>query len=116
MEKPKKRLTTQEQGEDEDMKPSQRIAPPPEIGAGYDVSIKTKGEKSDVFVRIDKFHSARRALRGANNSLKEISELMKKIREVKLREEQELAAWERDVANVKARIRDVTENIFEKVE
>jgi hypothetical protein len=114
---PKEVSMIQEDGEDEAMRPSQRIAPPPELNTGYDVSIKAKGGgKSDVFVKIDKFHSARRALKGANDSLKEISELMKKIREMKLREEQELAAWEKDVANVKARIRDVTENIFEKVD
>jgi hypothetical protein len=109
--------------EDKSSEPMTRISPPPVAQpspgvGGYDVSIKGSGVKgkSEVFVKIDRFHSARRALRDANKGLKEISDLMKKIRETKLREEQELSAWEKDVANIKARIRDVTENIFEKVD
>ncbi|MBS3099245.1 hypothetical protein J4462_03465 [Candidatus Pacearchaeota archaeon] len=57
----------------------------------------TKPTGVDVFVKIDKFHSAKKTLRDVGNSLEEIDSLIKKIREVKLREEQEISSWEKDV-------------------
>lgn len=73
-------------------------------------------KNGDVFVKIDKFYSAKRALEAANVKLDEIESLLKKIREVKLREEQELTSWEKDVTTLKSRIKEVTETIFEKIE
>jgi hypothetical protein len=71
---------------------------------------------ADVFVRIDKFHSARKALSEVQHKLVDIDELVKRIRDTKLREEQELAGWEKDILHIKSRVQTVTENIFEKVE
>lgn len=72
--------------------------------------------QNDVFVRIDKFHSARKALGEIQGKLEDIDELVKRIRDTKMREEQELAGWEKDLVHVKSRIQAVAENIFEKVE
>lgn len=69
---------------------------------------------SDIFVKIDKFHVAKKSLAEARVQLEEIDDLMKKVRETKMREEQELLQWERDLSQIKSRIRDVSENIFEK--
>lgn len=77
-------------------------------------SVKAKTE--DVYVKIDRFHSARKALNSARDKLKEIDELMRKIREMKMREEQELASWEEEISIIKSKVEDVTKNIFEKVE
>ncbi len=71
---------------------------------------------TSVFIKIDKFRSARKSLEEINYRIEEISDLLKKIRETKLREEQELSSWEKEVETLKSRIQDVTENIFEKVE
>lgn len=84
--------------------PERTVAPPKELA------------KSDVFVRIDKFHSARKSLTDISERLEDIDELVKKIRETKLREEQELNSWEKDITHIKSRVQTVTENIFEKVE
>ncbi len=70
----------------------------------------------DVFVRIDKFYAARKALETTRDKLNEIDELLRKIRETKMREEQELNGWEKELAEIKSRIVDVSENIFEKIE
>jgi hypothetical protein len=72
--------------------------------------------KTDIFVKIDKFYSAKRALDNANEKLDEIDALLRKVRETKMREEQELAAWEKDLVTIKARMKEVTETIFEKGE
>lgn len=73
-------------------------------------------KNADIFVKIDKFYSARRSLDSVKENLQDINELLKKIRETRLREEQELISWEKEMANIKARIKEVTENIFEKIE
>jgi hypothetical protein len=82
-------------------------------------SVRIKSQESnpaEVFVRIDKFHSARKSLSEIGERLEDIDDLVKKIRETKLREEQELAAWEKDLEHIKSRVQTVSENIFEKVD
>lgn len=70
----------------------------------------------DIFVKIDKFHSARKSLALARTKLHEIDQLLGKIRETRMREEQELESWEKEIDLIKSKIEDVTKNIFEKVE
>jgi chromosome segregation ATPase len=73
-------------------------------------------KSEDVYVKIDRFHSARKALNGARAKLKEIDETMRKIRETRQREEQELSFWEKEIGSIKTKVEDVTKNIFEKIE
>jgi hypothetical protein len=77
---------------------------------------KNKNDKNDVFIRLDKYFSAKKALETAKLNLSEIEDLLKRIRETRLREEQELLAWEKDMLAIKAKIKEITENIFEKLE
>ena len=77
---------------------------------------KGSGKPSDIFVKLDKFVSARKALQDIQQKLEDVDELLKKIRETKLREEQELAIWEKEMASVKARVGEITQNVFEKIE
>jgi len=69
-----------------------------------------------VFVKIDKFQSARKALLSSQTRIKDIESLLKKIREVRLREDQELAAWEKDLTETKSYIEEVSKNLFDKME
>ena len=71
---------------------------------------------SDIFIRIDKFHSAKKSLFELQTKLEEIDQMIKKIRDIKMREEQELSSWEADLTHVKARIQDISTNIFEKTD
>jgi hypothetical protein len=99
-------------------KPKVKYAPAPPVerpAPVFDKSMKTPTVK-DVFVKIDKFHTARRQMREVQQKLYEMDELVKKIRETKMREEQELAAWERDIEAIRSKIKEVTTNIFEKVD
>lgn len=78
---------------------------------------KTPAAKSrEIFVKIDKFHTARKSLEIIKEKVGEIDDLLKRIRETKLREEQELSSWEKEIGSVKSRIQDVNDNIFEKLE
>lgn len=79
-------------------------------------SLRREIGSPDIFVKIDKFRNARKTFNEVKAKLNEIDDLIKRIRETKMREEQELSAWERDVQNIKSRVKDVSENIFEKVD
>ncbi|MCX8159086.1 MAG: hypothetical protein N3D20_02240 [Candidatus Pacearchaeota archaeon] len=81
-----------------------------------DVLSRTKGKLEDVYVKIDRFHSARKALEHARSKIEEMDILLKKIREVRMREEQELSSWEKEVSSVKNKIEEITRNIFDKIE
>lgn len=87
---------------------------PPMSFPSFPMSPQRSQKNSDIFIRIERFASAKRALEAANQKLDEIDSLLHKIRETKMREEQELASWEKDLATIKARIKEVTETIFEK--
>jgi len=88
------------------------IPPPPRRMNPLEFSKKDE----DVFVKIDKFHTVRKSLKDAQSQLEEISDLLKKIRETKIREEQELSAWEKNLDMIKTHVQEVTSNIFDKVE
>lgn len=89
---------------------------PPETNMNI-MEIETKSEKKeDLFVKVDKFASARKSLETAQNKIDEMQELLKVIRETKMREEQELAYWEKELTSAKAHVQQVTENIFGKIE
>ena len=76
----------------------------------------TVSKEANVFVNISRFHSAKRALETTKDKLEDIDKLLKRIREIKMREEQELSSWEKELTTIKARITEVTENIFEKMD
>ena len=72
--------------------------------------------KPEVFVKIEKFYSAKKTIMEVREKLNEIDGMINKVREIKLREEQELSSWEKDLGEIKNRLREVTSEIFEKVE
>lgn len=74
------------------------------------------GKSSNIYVRLDKFHTAKRSLEEIKSKVEEVEALLSKIREIKMREEQELSGWEKDIFNIKSRLQDVTDNIFERGE
>lgn len=90
--------------------------PPPPTELPQRVMREPRSKTADVFVRLDKFQTAKRNLGEINQKLAEIEEMIRKIRETKLREDQELSSWENDLMQVKSRIQEVNDNIFEKVE
>lgn len=69
---------------------------------------------NDIFVKLDKFKSGRKSLGEVKERLNEIDFLLKRIRETKMREEQELVGWESELNFIKSKLKEVTENIFEK--
>ena len=94
------------------IQPSSSAARP--ISPASKNEVKSREQQSDIYIKIDKFYSAKRALDAAEQKLEEIDGLLKKIRETKLREEQELSAWEKDITALKGRVKEVTDTLLEK--
>lgn len=95
-------------------KPS--FLPPPEnTSQSMRKAMATESKSKEVFVKIEKFHSARKSLAMAEAQVGDIESLLRKVREVRLREEQELTAWEKDISSVKSRIEEVSKNLFDKL-
>lgn len=73
-------------------------------------------EAKPVYVRLDKFQAAKRTIDEIRSMLEETEMILKKVRDVKVREEQELAAWEKEMQVMRARINNVSTDIFERLE
>jgi len=93
------------------------ITPPPVVAPDFiskEELPKSQGKDSDIFVKIDKFYSGKKTLESIKDQIDQIDNLLKKIRDTKIKEEHELAGWEKEIALVKSRIQNVNDNIFEK--
>jgi hypothetical protein len=95
------------------------IGLPPEPIAPMQItrpSASSSRPKNEIYVKIDKFVSAKKSLSDIDGKIDEITDLLKKIRDTKMREEQELASWEKDLSSLKLHVQDVTQEIFDRVE
>ncbi len=73
-------------------------------------------KKEPVYIRIDKFKSALANFQEIQTRIFEIENLLKKIKEVKQKEDSELREWEKELETVKSRIDAIDKNIFSKLE
>ncbi len=87
-----------------------------ESAEGYGRFKEEARKNADIFVKLDKFYSARKALIDAQQKMEDINELLRRIREMKMREEQELGSWEKEMMGIKSRLNDITVNLFEKID
>jgi hypothetical protein len=92
---------------------SNTIPPAPSMTSLHDKHNHHEHHNKPIFVKVDKFRNARESLETVKDKLSEIDELLKMIREVKLKEDRELSSWEKEMENIKARISHVTTEIFE---
>ena len=90
----------------EEWKPSQLSRPP------IETSTKIHDNKP-VFVRLDKFNDAKNSLDIIKEKIGNIDELLRTIKEAKIKEEHELASWEKEIESVKARINSIATEIFD---
>jgi len=68
-----------------------------------------------IFVRIDKFQAAQKNFDSIKEKVKEIESLLKKINDVKSREEDELNAWSKEVEGLKAKLSEIDSEIFDQL-
>lgn len=76
--------------------------------------IKTK-EAEPIFIRIDKFEEGSRVFEEVRKKVLDIENMFNEIKNVREKEEKELALWEDEIKQVKEKIEKVDDNIFSQV-
>lgn len=69
-----------------------------------------------VFIRIDKFEESMKIFQDIKSQISEIEELIKSTKEIKSKEEEELASWETEIQTIKNQIEKVDQDIFSRIE
>ena len=80
------------------------------------VSKSYSKEAKPVYIRLDKFNETLKTFEDIKYKIKEIENLLQKTKEIKTKEEQELAEWEREIQIIKTRIDGIDKNIFDRIE
>ncbi|MCK4650287.1 hypothetical protein KAT36_03575 [Candidatus Pacearchaeota archaeon] len=68
-----------------------------------------------IFVRIDKFQSSQKNFIQIKEKIEKIETVVKKIKEVRLKEEVELKGWAEDINKIKSRLAEVDADIFSQI-
>jgi len=69
-----------------------------------------------LFIKLDTFEKAIASFNDIKLRIGEIESLLRNIREIKNKEEAELTEWEQEMDEIKARLEQVNQEIFEKIE
>ena len=70
-------------------------------------------DKRQIFVKLERFKEARDSLVKISEKLNQMDELLKMIKDLKSKEDEEISNWEKDIENIKSRISSVNREIFE---
>lgn len=68
-----------------------------------------------IFVRIDKFQSSQKNFVQIKEKIEKIELVLKKIEEVRLKEEDELVGWTEDITKIKSQLAEVDADIFDQI-
>jgi len=74
-----------------------------------------KGVKP-IYVRLDKFEASLDSFGEIKKKIIDMEEVLRKTREIKQKEEQELETWEREIQIIKSRIDSIDKTIFDKLD
>jgi hypothetical protein len=68
-----------------------------------------------IFIRIDKFQTAQKNFDNIKEKVGQIESVLKKIKDVKAQEEEELKGWTKDVEKIKSRLGEINDDIFNQI-
>ena len=69
-----------------------------------------------IYVRLDKFQTTVEAFDEIKSKIDDIEDTLRKTREIRAKEEQELEKWEREIQIIKTRINAIDKNIFHELD
>jgi hypothetical protein len=99
-----------------EMRPSMEFpAPTKSIDSNYTEDRAVMRQSEPIFVRIDKFQSAQKDFEVIKDKIKEIEIVIRKIKDVKSKEEQELNAWSDEIGKLKSRLAEIDSNVFSQM-
>ena len=70
--------------------------------------------KGPVYIKIDKFKDALANFEIVKRKIKEVEGLLRKIRELRAKEQEELGMWEKELEDVKIKLASIDEKIFSR--
>jgi hypothetical protein len=73
-------------------------------------------ETQPIYIRLDKFKTTAEAFEEIRTKVMEIERLFMKTREIRAKEEEELAEWEKEIQMIKSRVEAIDKNIFNKLD
>lgn len=82
---------------------------------GYSKPYTTQRKAEPVFIRLDKFEESLEVFNSAKEQISEIEHLLKNVKELKAREEEELNSWENRIQEIKKQIEKVDQDVFSKI-
>jgi len=68
------------------------------------------------FVRIDKFQDARKNLTEIGKKLRDMEDVLTKVNETKIKEDEELASWKEEMKNIRSFLSSIDQNLFDRVQ
>ena len=87
-----------------------RLEEPPQVN--YVPPKKPTQKANEIFVKVDHFNAAHKSITTIKKKIEDIDSALKKIREIKMREDQELTAWEKEISSLKSRLQEVNDTLF----
>lgn len=68
-----------------------------------------------IFVRIDKFHDAKKDFEEIKRKIKDIDSVLKRVKDIKAKEDSEITGWSDEIEKIKSRISEIDESFFNKL-
>ncbi len=75
----------------------------------------TPKQNDPIFIRIDKFQAAQKNFENIKNGVTEIEAVLKKIKDIKSQEENELKGWTEDIEKLKIGLAEIDNDIFSQL-
>jgi len=72
-------------------------------------------EKEPIFVKLEKFKEAVEKFEQIKDKVMEIEETLKKLKNVKEKEDAELKSWEIEVISIKEKVENIDNSLFKKI-
>ncbi len=87
-----------------------------EVPKGFREAASVVKKAEPVFVRIDKFEQSLKVFEKAKAKVMDIERMLKDIKKLKEREEEELNNWEKEIQTTKEQIERVDKELFSKIQ
>jgi hypothetical protein len=86
-----------------------------ELSPSMNPSMSSTKSLEPIFVRIDKFHEAKKDFEEIKKKMKDIENVLKKVKDIKTREDSEVSGWSDELEKVKSRLSEIDDNFFNKL-
>jgi len=87
-----------------------------EIPSEFRQVARSTRKAEPLFIRIDKFEESLKTFDNIKTKISEIDKLLKDIKRIKEKEEEELNSWEDKIQSTKKQIEKIDKNLFSKIE